>query len=180
MGRQRGDFLLQLDFLIGGGNFKYWLLRLNIKEENMSVYNPELHLWTIDNWSAYGAVPSGSSFSIWVSPKFLEVAKKIQYDEKIAQVRAREIVKTAGFKHVSDTESFLRFGEFGLMSFCVPGNACDLSLEYDERRVMERGASFRPHNVDHPIQQSALMAIWLMWANYVEGEIYKRKKEENK
>lgn len=143
----------------------------------MVVANPELHLWRIDGWSSRAAISQGSSFSIWVSPKFLQAAKEIEYDEEKVQARARAIIKEAGFKQVEDHQRFLRFGEFGLMHFDVPGNACGLDFDYSEQDVMKRGVRFAPHNVDNTLQQSALMTIWLMWADSVEGEIWQNKKK---
>jgi len=135
----------------------------------MTIYTSDLHLWRIDNWSVLPNCPSGCSFSIWVSPKFLEVAMEIKYEEKAFQDRAREIIKGAGFKYV-DNINFLKFGESGLMSFNVPGDNCKLDIE--------RGKWFSSNNVDTVLQQSTLMAIWLMWANFVEGEIWQRRLKE--
>jgi len=98
----------------------------------MVIANPELHLWRIDGWSSRAAVSQGGSFSIWVSPKFLEIAKTTKYNEEKTQARARAIIKEAGFKHIEDYQRFLRFGEFGLMHFDVPGNACGLDFDYSE------------------------------------------------
>ena len=46
--------------------------------------------------------------------------------------------------------------------------------------VLKYGGSFEPHNVDNARQQSALMAIWMMWAKAVEGEIFQGKREKEK
>ena len=143
----------------------------------MVIANPELHLLRIDGWSSRAAVSQGGSFSIWVSPKFLEIAKTTKYNEEKTQARARAIIKEAGFKHIEDYQRFLRFGEFGLMHFDVPGNACGLDFDYSEDHAMKEGARFAPHNVDNALQQSALMAIWMMWADFIEGEIWQIKRK---
>jgi len=142
----------------------------------MAVFNPEMNLWTIEGWTCSQEM-HGGSFTIWASPKFLEVAREIEYDEEKIQERARLIIKKAGFE-IYEYMKFLRFGEWGLMHFDVPGNACGLDFDYHGGDALRNGASFLPHNVDNARQQSALMAIWLMWAHFVEGEIWKKRRSE--
>ncbi len=68
-----------------------------------------------------------------------------------------------------DSEDFLKFGKFGLVSFDVPGNASGMYIEWDESRdIFKRGAEFVSHNISYPLQQSALLKIWLMWAKFIE------------
>lgn len=144
------------------------------------VMNPELHLWTIPYWSS-GIGMGCKAFSVWASPQFLSVAKEIKYDEGRVQKMAKAIITDAGWdSSLYVHQRFLKFGEYGLMHFNVPGNACGLDFNYSGNyKVLERGANYLPHNVDHSNQQSTLLAIWLMWANFVECEVYnlKEKKE---
>ena len=135
-------------------------------------------LWTVTGWICSVGVTAGGSFELWVSPEFLRVAKDIARDNDQKsrwQASARFILSQAGFQ-VEDYQTFLKFGEWGLMHFEAPGNACGMDFEGDD--VLLEGATFQPHNVDNPRQQSALMAIWMKWAGAVEAEIWCHRQHE--
>ncbi len=142
----------------------------------MTVLNPELHLWTIEDWSCFHG-DYGGSFKIWVSPKFLETASEAKHDEETSQKTVRSIIKRAGYK-VSESERFLQFGKFGLMHFSIPGMASGMDISYNESDVLKKGAEFVAHNVDSLLQQSLLMAIWMMWANFIESQIWRKKEKK--
>ena len=146
----------------------------------MAVFNPESHLWTIENWLCKPG-QRGGSFTIWASPRFLQEAQKIKTDQVKAQQRAQLLIREAGWELQDYERDFLRFGEWGVVTFIVPGNACSLSLEHnDPESILRRGGTFLPHNVDTPLQQSTLMTLWLMWVNHVEGQMWQKRREESK
>jgi len=67
-------------------------------------------------------------------------------------------------------ESFL------LRGICVPGDACDLSIDGTEYgRIIEKPDQIKhlyhlqyvPHNVDNHTQAFALLALWTEWANFL-------------
>ena len=126
--------------------------------------------WTIRSWECrFGG--GGCAFSIWVSPKFLVAAKELglTVDKDRFLKSAEYICKEAGFES-SFPVARLQWGEYGLMHIEVPGEASGLDYDYTYNHEVERcGAKYSPHNVDSHRQQSALMAIWLYWAQGVEA-----------
>ena len=63
-----------------------------------------------------------------------------------------------------------------LLQFCtVPGDACDLGLEWGEinglkgEHFYKDYIDYTPHNVDHVRQAYSLLSIWLFWAEIVES-----------
>lgn len=146
----------------------------------MAIFNPELHLWTIENWLCKPG-QGGGSFTIWVSSAFLQAAKEVEVDQAKAQERAQWFIREAGWKVADYQRDFLRFGEWGVVTFIVPGNACSLVLEDgNPEQVLRIGGRFLPHNVDGSLQQSTLMKLWLMWANDVEIHIRQKREEAQK
>lgn len=56
-----------------------------------------------------------------------------------------------------------------LLHFCeVPGNACDLGIEKTDFSRTEVWRDYVPHNVDSMSQASALLCLWLRWADAVK------------
>jgi len=88
----------------------------------MYVFKQELCLWKIESWYCEADTARAHNFLILASPHFLITAKGMEYKEERLQEIASGILKEAGFK-IQDYEKFLRFGDFGIIHFEVPGNA---------------------------------------------------------
>ena len=134
-----------------------------------------IYFWKIDGWMCRQG-DQGGSFSLWISPDFISTARSItvtlEMEIRLRQ-RALSILKDVGFDDVrigNSGDKWVTFGEFGLMHLSVPGDACGLDWDYGNHDVERNGARLTPHNVDTLTQQSALMGIWLMWAEFVESE----------
>ena len=138
---------------------------------------PKLHYWTVNGWMSRPGMGQ-SGLSIWASPQFIEDSLEYLASADLDRLKGRayELVKQAGWEHVIPTEVFMFFNdEVGLAGIQVPGNACDLGLDHSSHHDYARdGYRLEPHNVDGPLQQSTLMAIWMMWANAVEAHVYFR------
>ncbi len=130
------------------------------------------YFWMVAGWSNRSATVNGTSFSIWVSPEFVKVAKSIEMTPDIKanfQRNAQSIIQDAGWEvRAMGPEQWAQFGEYGLMHFAVPGSATGLDWDMQNDRPEEDGAMFVPHNVDSFMQQSALMGIWLHWTQFVD------------
>ena len=133
----------------------------------------QIMLWNIKGLMCDEEAEDGFSFTIWVSPRFLKIAEKVELDDEIKkrfQDVAREIIRKAGYKDICDSENFLKFGEFGLVSFNLPSSAVGMYMEWDNYSdIFKRGAEFVSHNVSSSLYQSALLKIWLIWAKYIES-----------
>lgn len=130
---------------------------------------PDLHLWTVTNWLSRRE-PHGHEFSLWVSPLFLQAAAKADYDEEKFQKDAREILRAAG-ENVADHQRHLSFGKWGLEGIDLLDGGKWLHLEQRPDDVLlSRGGQWSCHNIDHAVDQSALMEIWFSWASYIEAE----------
>ena len=134
----------------------------------MSLYNPEVHLWTITSWSAQDRA-RGYGFTLWVSPRFLAAAQEDHPSYDNLQQPARELVRNAGFR-ISDDDNPFSFVGLGLDAIVLPGEDCCLT----RTPVSGGGAMFSSHNIDTPEQQVVLMALWLLWAQFVERDLWTR------
>ena len=133
----------------------------------MGLYNPEVHLWTITSWSAQ-AWGSGYGFTLWASPRFLAAAQEVHPYYDNLQQPERALVRNAGLR-ISDDDNPLSFVGLGLDAIVVPGVWYLTSTS-----LSGGGAIFRSHNVDTPVQQLMLMALWLLWAQFVERDLWTR------
>ncbi len=127
-------------------------------------------LWKITAWLSRNE-PHGHEFSIWVSPLFLKTAKHLSYDEERLQASVRALAEKAGMK-VSQGCRYLSFGTWGLQAIdLLDGGRCFHLEMSSEGGFMYTGGKWATHNIDHAGDQSLLMAIWLLWAQFVEAEI---------
>lgn len=57
----------------------------------------------------------------------------------------------------------------------VPGDACELSLDWSEFRELNKENScekffgYYPHNIDNTVQAYTLLSLWLRWAEHVKA-----------
>jgi len=139
------------------------------------------HYWTVKGWMTQDGM-GRNAFSIWASPEFINDALAMlnEYGVERLKESANHIIQNAAsnygdqslaWGHHLDHAFVLAFNdEVGLCGIDVPGNACCIGLEYphhDDHAV--DGYTLSPHNIDSPMQQSALMAIWVMYAHAVEA-----------
>lgn len=127
-------------------------------------------LWKVTAWFSRNQ-PHGHEFSIWVSPEFLETARRIQYDQEQLQESARALAMEAGV-NVSRGCQYLSFGKWGVQVIDLLDAGRCFHLEMPPEQVfLEVGGKWSSHNIDHAADQSLLMAIWLSWAQLVELEV---------
>ena len=133
----------------------------------MPAYNPDVHLWTIMNWSARNR-PHGHEFKLWVSSRFLAVARKVPQGGELQQF-ASLTLRDAGIPGYEKKDLF-HFGiEHGLEHFELPGEGgCSVNVE----DFGNGSAIYRSHNVDRAEQQATLFALWLLWAQHVESYLF--------
>ncbi len=136
----------------------------------MTLFNPNRHLWAITGWFAR-AQARGYGFALWASPEFMSAAREFPFDEEAIQRRGCELIRTAGFAPSSGTRPFT-FRDRSLDCFEVPGDGTCMTSEPNPAG----GTSYRPHNVDTPGEQAALMALWFFWSQEVEQFIYDRNR----
>ncbi|HEY5221410.1 MAG TPA: hypothetical protein VIJ29_04740 [Candidatus Paceibacterota bacterium] len=136
---------------------------------SLSIQSKQL-LWKVTAWLSRNE-PHGHEFSIWVSPSFLETARRIKYDEGKLQECARSLATMSGVI-VSRGCRYLSFGQWGLQGIdLLDGGRCFHLQMSSEGLFTTAGGKWSSHNIDHASDQSLLMAIWLSWAQFVEAEM---------
>jgi hypothetical protein len=144
------------------------------------IHAESQYLWTVDSWASQPGMGL-CAFSLRLSPAFLKAAKLTQYDPERLQIQARHLVDLSGLGVPMAHETFFHFGEYGVHNIAVPGNATGLDwhLPYGDigGAVEEEGVELAPHNIDSPLQQSVLMALWMIWAPAVEAQAWERERE---
>ena len=136
----------------------------------MHEMNTYKHYWKIKYWMSRPGW-GNSGFVLSLSPEFVQDSKELAktVNHELLQGRAAEIVSGAGWD-IMLHETFIFFNEeFGVSFITVPGNACDIGVDFSGGRKQDGSVEMTPHNVDGPLQQSTLMALWMLWANAVEG-----------
>ena len=122
----------------------------------------------------------------------LEAALKFK-DQKINsqfidsfQEEARQIIRGFKLEDLGEVKNPYRFfeGSFLLHHIQVPGNACDLGVseisketlytKLDKSNYQFFPLEYTPHNVDNLFQASALVSLFLHWANMGE-DLFIRK-----
>jgi hypothetical protein len=136
----------------------------------MSQAEANLNLWAITSWLSRDE-PHGHEFSIRVSPLFLRTAMNADYDEKKLQAAARDILRGVGEK-VADYHECLQFGKWGVEAIDLFTNGKVFHLEQrSDDELLCSGGTWSSHNINHAHEQSLLMALWFMWASYIEAEV---------
>ena len=135
----------------------------------MSQIEANLNLWAVTNWLSRNE-PHGHEFSIRVSPLFLRTAMNADYDQKKLQAAARDILRGVRGK-VGDCHDCLQFGKWGVEAIDLYMNGTCFYLDQkSDDMLLSFGGTWSSHNVDHAHEQSLLMALWFMWASYIEAE----------
>lgn len=133
--------------------------------------------------------PGGYGFTTTLDGDFAVAARKTPMEDKrleIFQKDGSEIIKRSKLKGIGYSGNPYVFIENSMLLHYVqvPGNACDLGLHWFEEFVEDRWPNhsklidelkrrgdspapvrYIPHNVDSFQQASALLALWLNWAN---------------
>lgn len=134
----------------------------------MNVLYPYICLWKVNAWLT-GVGHESCSFSVFVSRRFLEAARKVEYDAEMMQEQARCLARGAGLR-ISTGQKLLHLGKYGLEQIDWPaGDGCWLHLE--QTSIRPEGAAYSTHNSDNPLQQSFLMSVWLWWTQIVEMHV---------
>lgn len=140
--------------------------------------------------------PGYCGFTASLDSDFAVLARKTamnEHTQKRFRAEGNEIVKRFKIKGIFGVNAPYSFieGSWLLQYAQVPGDACDLGLDDAENfigewqshlrfveEMKERGESFPavnyvPHNVDSHQQASALLALWLNWANTASAVLNK-------
>lgn len=121
--------------------------------------------WTITAW-VNAPERDGKSFKLQVTPEFLKLAARFEYNRNVCQDHVQILAREAGLTgHVQ-----LVFGQYGLRQINHPdGDGCWLAI--DPLSVSEQaGATFSSHNCDKEAQRSFLIQVWVWWVNGVTSE----------
>ncbi len=151
-------------------------------------------IYYIDSFSRLGPSLIGWDIRTSIDERTALKLRKIRLEKDIfemLQTDARETISGFQLDESEKIENPLRFVDDSrlLWEVKVPGNSCDLSLEdsekgnfvenfpayeesYTPRKPVRDGEEprlvrYKPHNVDTQQQASALLSLWLNWANLV-------------
>jgi|GEM_PF-4562502 len=135
----------------------------------LSESERKLHFWTVMSWMT-GAGLDSKGISIYVSPKFLQVAKLVEFERQLVQKYVRILARESGYR-VGNHEQLVQFGQYGIHQIkCPNGDATWLQLDMDSLSEVQ-GAEVYSKNLDHFSQQSFLFRVWVWWAGIVAAEL---------
>lgn len=130
-------------------------------------------------------IPKGDKPGYWGFNAELDLGAALKFKgEKLNakflpsfQEEARQIISEFNLDNLGIVEHPYRFVEdsFLLHSIKVPGNGCDLGLSENSKQTLSSRIEendyvffplkYTPHNVDNLFQASALVSLFLHWAN---------------
>ncbi len=137
----------------------------------------ERFIYSIQGFEPAGRQLGGFGFSTHLDLELARKARAETLSEKADenfQAVAYEIIKNSGLDSTGlekHSPHYFFVKDSFLLRFCkIPGNACELGLEWkdidrlNDEHMSRNWLTYSPHNVDNSRQAYALLSLWLYWA----------------
>ena len=127
-------------------------------------------MWTVEVWNCHFGdrdISQSYDFKLRVSAEFVEKVRRAEFSQQLAQQTMRQVAKRAGHE-VSESFELILFGPYGVHQLSHPGGGgCWLQIDGIPNHS-DGSLTLSTHNCQTPSQQSLLMAMWTLWAQYIE------------